>query len=681
MAGISFRAHTYQVMLVIAAVLFTAACGGGGGSSGGNGIAVSLRLSELGIIGRGGDTGNGGGAQPELTPAFDPLVNRYTYAGNFDVVTVRAVAANANSRVSLLGMEAAGTVTESFMPDNPATIDIDIVVSADGRSNTYTITYEQTPSTNANVTNLRIEGFDLDQVFQPQNTSYTVTVGFVTSAIDLLIFLEDPDASVTINGAPIADTNPRLTLAEGANDFVIVVTAEDGSDQQTYTLTVTRQTASAFAEQAYLKATNPASGERFGHTLAMSGNRLAIGAPFDRSLDPNDPADISGDSVGAVYIFSHNSGTWTFESYVKAPDLTSFAEFGASLAIFGNRLVVGSPAFGADTGRAYVFERAGTDWLAQDTLEASNAELGDEFGSSVAILGSVIIAVGASGEDSDGSSEANNGTRDSGAVYVFSQNVGGAWLQEDYVKASNADTDDLFGSVLAFSESAGGFSLFVSAIGESGNGVGGEQDNSSTSAGAAYEFTRAQSGEWNQVAYIKASNAETGDLFGSAIDVDGDTLAIGAPREDAGRTAGEADNSLLDAGAVYVFTRNGGAWDQQAYLKASNADATDQFGASLNLSGETLAVGASAEDGNGTGGPLDNSIPGAGAVYLIERNGAVWSERAYVKASTIDAGDRFGTSVAVSGELLLIGSAEEASGSTDPSDNTAPGAGAVNVFR
>ncbi len=133
------------------------------------------------------------------------------------------------------------------------------------------------------------------------------------------------------------------------------------------------------------------------------------------------------------------------------------------------------------------------------------------------------------------------------------------------------------------------------------------------------------------------------DLFGSsvALSADGSTLAVGAPDEASAATGiggNQADNSAPGAGAVYVFTRSGTAWSQQAYVKASNTDADDRFGDSVALSadGSTLAVGAVVEASAATGiggNQADNSAQDAGAVYVFTRSGTTWSQQAYVKAS------------------------------------------------
>ena len=110
-----------------------------------------------------------------------------------------------------------------------------------------------------------------------------------------------------------------------------------------------------------------------------------------------------------------------------------------------------------------------------------------------------------------------------------------------------------------------------------------------------------------QEAYLKASNAEADDRFGGSVAISGDTLVVGARQEDSSASGGESDNSSTDAGAAYVFTRSDttGEWTQQAYLKASNAVASDNFGHSVSIDGDTLVVSA----------PYGSS--GVGAVYVF----------------------------------------------------------------
>ena len=164
-----------------------------------------------------------------------------------------------------------------------------------------------------------------------------------------------------------------------------------------------------------------------------------------------------------------------------------------------------------------------------------------------------------------------------------------------------------------------------------------------------------------------------------------------APR---GIDGNQSDNAADDAGAVYVYSRRGDSWAQQAYIKASNAESYDHFGNAVALSGDgnTLAVAAYFEASGATGvdgDQRDNSRPQSGAVYVFARTGATWSQQAYIKASNTgeqDDGDTFGFSLALSrdGNTLAVGAPSEDSGATgidgNQSSNAATGAGAVYVF-
>ena len=267
--------------------------------------------------------------------------------------------------------------------------------------------------------------------------------------------------------------------------------------------------------------------------------------------------------------------------------------------------------------------------------------------------------------------------------------------QQAYLKASNSDgglfPSDQFGTSVAVS----GDTVVVGAFGESSNatGVNGNQaDNSATQSGAAYVFVKGGGGVWSQQAYLKASNTGGRDQFGRSVAVSGDTVVVGAYREDsnaAGVNGNQVDNSAGDSGAAYVFVRDGGGvWSQQAYLKASNTDANDEFGYSVSMSGDTVVVGAWLEGSNAAGvdGNQDNnSALSSGAAYVFVREGGgVWSQQAYLKASNTGAGDGFGRSVAVSGDTVVVGAQFEDSNATgvngNQADNSAVQAGAAYVF-
>ena len=412
-----------------------------------------------------------------------------------------------------------------------------------------------------------------------------------------------------------------------------------------------------WAQQAYVKASNTAAFAFFGGAVALSGdgNTLVVGASGAES----------------AYIFTRTSGAWSQQALVTASNAEVGDMFGAALALSGdgNTLAVGAfseasevagvipgaptesatpnaASGGNGAGAVYVYTRSGAAWSQQAYVKASNPEASDNLGTPGDLFGSAIalssngntLAVGApfessaiTGVRSGAVSEvtAGNGSSMSGAAYVYLRS-GTTWTQQAYVKASNTGDFDTFGNAVALS--GDGNTLAVGAPGEasSGTGVGSTPDELAGGSGAAYVYSRGGS-TWSQQAFVQASNTGSNDSFGNALALsgDGNTLAVGAPMEDgsglgAVGTAGAVyDDLAADAGAAYVYTRSGGTWSTQTFVKASNTGSGDQFGWALTLSddGNTLAVGARMEDGVVTGigtAPGDGIVTSkdAGAVYL-----------------------------------------------------------------
>ena len=314
----------------------------------------------------------------------------------------------------------------------------------------------------------------------------------------------------------------------------------------------------------------------------------------------------------------------------------------------------------------------------QAYLKSSNSDQGDRFGSSVAVSGDTIV-VGALFEDSSATgvngNEADNSMDAAGAAYVFVRNAG-VWTQQAYLKASSTTTalggGDHFGEFVAISADT----VVVGAqLEDSLTGV--PSDNSGINPGAVYVFTRSGT-TWSQQAYLKASNLSNQDRFGCSVAISGDTVAIGAEDQDTTASA---------SGAVYVFTRSDTTWTEQAFLKASNPGFNDGLGWSVDVSGDTLVAGAHQESSNATGvnGDETNDLASqSGAAYVFTRSGSVWGQQAYLKASNTDSSDKFGESVAIDGDTIIVGAYQEDSAATgvngDDTDNSASLAGAAYVF-
>jgi hypothetical protein len=302
---------------------------------------------------------------------------------------------------------------------------------------------------------------------------------------------------------------------------------------------------------------------------------------------------------------------------------------------------------------------------------------GDELGYAIALSANTLV-VGAPGEDGEDGEPESNDAAWSGAVYVFTGD-GLSWSQQAYLKAPDGASGDAFGGHVAID----GDTLVATAQGV--------DIDSNTLVGAAYVFTRTGS-SWAFQARLTASVGDSSDVFGQSVAIDGDTIVIGATGEDGngtGLASNAANNGAADSGAVYVFERTGSTWAQTAYIKASNTQEGDQFGGSVALSNDTIAVGAIGEDSLG---PVetDNSTNEAGAVYVFVRDAGSWRQQAYVKAFNAGGtmfpgdGDLFGWSVALQGDRLVVGAIGEGSNAIgingDANNNDEPYAGAAYIF-
>ncbi len=596
---------------------------------------------------------------------------------------------------------------QDFTNGNQYPQGVDIIYKSDYFHVRAVRAFAETEQPDASLASLSVSIGQLDPVFDPYVAEYSVTANYFQTSISIAATSHDSSASLAVNGTDVgSDEDVALSLNIGSNTIAVKVTAADGVTEKDYTITVTRESLAEFVQNAYVKASTNGSGDYFGRSVAVSGDTIVVGAPYESSnatgVDGNEDNN-SSSSSGAAYVFVRDGDTWTQQAYLKASNTGASDYFGSSVAIDGDTVVVGAPyedssATGiggsqsdnsaTDGGAVYVFVRNGETWSQQAYVKASNAEAGDYFGMSVAVHGDTIV-VGAPYEDSSttgiGGNQADNSSSSSGAVYVFTRS-GTTWSQQAYVKASNTGASDHFGySVSVYSDS-----LVVGAPDESSSatGIGGNQtDNTSGSSGAVYVFTRSGA-TWSQQAYVKASNTGSGDLFGYSVSLYDDYFAAGAPMEDGSATGvnGISDDGATNSGAAYVFARNLSVWAQQAYVKASNTGPGDQFGYSVSLYDDYLAVGASGEDSSITGinGASNDGATNSGAAYALMRSGTSWTQRAFIKASNTEANDNFGYSVAVSEGTIVIGAYAEDSSATgidgNASDNTGTNSGAAYVF-
>lgn len=375
-----------------------------------------------------------------------------------------------------------------------------------------------------------------------------------------------------------------------------------------------------------LTASDAADFGGFGTAVAIAGDTAIVGA---RNLaDPVLPG------AGAAYVFVRSGSSWVLQQKLTASDAAASDNFGVSVAISGDTVIIGARGDDDDgslSGSAYIFVRSGAAWSQQAKLTASDAATGDGFGLWVSISGDTAIVCSPLDDDAGISS---------GSAYVLVRN-GAAWTQQAKLTASDAAPGDLFGQSAALS----GDTAVIGAW---------DDDDDGEESGSAYVFVRSGA-SWSQQQKLTASDAAPGDRFGIRVAVQGDTAIIGADADDDGGA---------ESGSAYVFVRNGAAWSQQAKLTASDGAPGDRFGFGVAVSRDTAIVGAYLDD---NAGGTD-----AGGAYLFRRSGVSWTEQAKLAAPNgVDDG-MFGWAVGMTCGAAIVGAPRNA----DP----IPNSGSAFVF-
>jgi hypothetical protein len=300
-----------------------------------------------------------------------------------------------------------------------------------------------------------------------------------------------------------------------------------------------------------------------------------------------------------------------------------WAEFGTSLAATADTAIVGAPyegSPGAEPGAAYVFVRAAQSWTEQQRLTANPASALSLFGAAAGLADDLAI-VGAPGDKAAGAK--------AGAAYGFVRSAQ-AWDQTGVLAPTS-----VLGAEFGVAVAIDGATAVIGAPIDSAPGHNGE--------GAAYVFARSAS-SWSLEQLLTPADGAKGVEFGRSCSLSGDKVIVGAPKDDNGGT---------DAGAAYVFTRSAQGWLPDAKLTASDASVNDEFGAAVDIEGQQAAVGAPAPNGGGVG---------AGACYVFERVGGVWTEQQKLVVATASDGAKLGSSVSLVGDSLLVGAPNESSG-------------------
>lgn len=378
----------------------------------------------------------------------------------------------------------------------------------------------------------------------------------------------------------------------------------------------------SFTQTAKLIASDRITNDRFGYSVAVSGDTIAVGA------------DLAGsDSQGAAYVFVKPAGGWsgtvTQTAKLIASDTTPQTQLGWSIAMSGDTIVVGAPG----DWSAYVFVKPPEGWsgvmteTAKLTALDGNTSLG--FGDSVAIEGDTIVVVA-------------RGLNNQGAAYAYHKPPGG-WVTTSTFSAKLIPSAGVWGSLYSTPMAMSGDTVVVGAAGVLANGGG---------PGSAYLFTK-PSGGWSgiltETAKLIASDGAGGDSFGWSTAINHNTVVIGAEDDDIG--------SNKNQGSAYVFVKPSNGWSgiltETAKLMASDGVTNSVLGFSVAAGDNTILVSRASGD----------STTNQGAVYVFFKPSGGWSglltETTKLTASDGTVNGRFGHAVTISGNTIAVGAAGE----------------------
>lgn len=428
-------------------------------------------------------------------------------------------------------------------------------------------------------------------------------------------------------------------VAMSGNTAVVSATGRDDGVINSGSAYVYQRTNGVWREVAKLSADDAATNDQFGSGLSIDGNTLVVGARFD---------DDDANSSGSAYIFREIGGVWQQLAKLTASDPQPGAQFGHTTSLWGDTVAIGAPfggESGSGTGAVYIFRENMGGWSQVAKLIASDAVANDEFGYDVAMVGDTLV-VGARGDD-----------HETGAVYVFKE-LNGNWGEIAKITASDAAEDDFFGQTLAYD----GATLCVGAP---------RADEGEQESGAAYVF-REVNGIWTQLAVLKSDQTWREDFFGTSIAVDGNLILVGSPQDDTTGT---------NSGSVTAFREVAGRWLQLSRITAVDAEAGDQFGSGIAISGNCALIGARTDDNlgystkgagylfeiptsldcneNGTPDDCETDCNANGVVDDCELETILTSK---LLGQDVAAGDRYGWSVAVYGDTAVIGSYQDGDG-------------------
>ncbi len=419
----------------------------------------------------------------------------------------------------------------------------------------------------------------------------------------------------------------------------------------------------AFVPTDKVSASDRADTDRFGFDVQMDGHFAIVGAYAD-------DFGASNPNMGSAYIYEEVSvGEWQEVQKIFASDQNDYDRFATSVAISGTYAVVGSPQNDYDendanyidnAGAAYIYEQDGSgNWVEVQKIVASDRGTDDEFGWSISIDSNTIV-VGAHQENHD--INGNNYMYHTGSVYIFERDGAGVWNETQKIVASDRapdinypngysgeDVADQFGDAVDISGDYIVVGAFHHDYDNSGNGTG-----ALWSSGAAYIFEKS-GGVWTEVAIIQNQDREAWDRFGCSVSIDTNRAIIGAYSED--ELADGVSGSLTNPGSAYVFERNGaGAWLQVQKLVPNDRHSGDHFAYDIELDGDYVVFGCHSDNHDENDA---NYLEDAGSAYIFHYSGGTWTEFQKVTPSDRREYDEFGIAVGLSGDTWVVGAFQQ----------------------
>jgi hypothetical protein len=310
-----------------------------------------------------------------------------------------------------------------------------------------------------------------------------------------------------------------VAVAIDADTIVVGAFLDDDGGSASGSAYVFVRVGNTWTQQAKLTATDGAANDRLGRSVAIDGDTIVAGAFRD---------DVGGGDSGSAYVFTRTGSTWMQEAKLFATDGDADDEFGRTVAIDGDTIVVGAirdEDYGTDSGSAYVFVRSGVTWVEEAKLVATDGAAGDEYGRAVAISGDTVIV---------GSFRDDDGGENAGSAYVFVRS-GTSWTQEAKLLASDRAANDRFGRAVAVRGDSAAIGAFL-------------DDDVASASGSVYLFSRTGT-TWSEEGKLVAADGAANDEFARSLSFDGATLVAGSRRDD--------DNGD-QSGSAYVFPCLGG---------------------------------------------------------------------------------------------------------------------------